>query len=129
MIVGLAGLAEMFSSEPRPGPRPIIPTSDVPISTYQTIREFDDVTAISAEQYRQMFRTYAQQCGTTEQDAVDAAQPAIDLYRSEGVRPEGRLAQYVGIAAQRLDERGGISCQAFLGTTLMAGVIDAQAGR
>lgn len=66
---------------------------------------------------------------TTEEDAVSAVQPAIDLYRAEGVRPEGRLAQYVGIAAQRLGERGAISCRAFLGTTLMAGVVDAHAGR
>ena len=133
LVLGIVGMAMLsLLADPEPRPRTLIaptPTPSVPLSTYQTIREFDDVTLISAEQYRQMFRIYAQQCGTTEQDAVSAVQPVIDLYRAEGVRPEGHLAQYVGIAAQRLDERGDISCQAFLGASLMAGVVDAQAGR
>jgi len=62
-FAGLTMLSVLVEPEPRPRTRSTsTPAPGVPLSTYETIREFDDVTLISAEQYRQMFRVYAQQC-------------------------------------------------------------------
>ncbi len=99
-----------------------ISAQQVPLSTYETIIRADEVTMFGAETYQNMARTYARACGTTEADIAEAWTLGIKLYRDEGVRPRGRLAEAMGVASQMLQrgQKGDATCRELLAGAMIA---------